>query len=81
MSAIINKIRLINYKRFTDYTIKPNPRINIFVGDNEAGKSSVLEAIDLVISGSVHRVESIGIDRLLNIGAVKQFLSTICLCF
>lgn len=50
----------------------PNERINILVGDNEVGKSSILEAIDLVASGNVRRVESIGLDRLINIEAIKK---------
>ena len=73
MAITIKKIRLINYKRFIDYTIEPNDRINILVGDNEVGKSSVLEAIDLVASGNIRRVEAIGLDRLINIHAVKEF--------
>lgn len=73
METTIKKIRLINYKRFIDYTIEPNDRINILVGDNEVGKSSVLEAIDLVASGNIRRVEAIGLDRLINIHAVKEF--------
>lgn len=75
MSVTIKKIRLINYKRFKDYTIEPNEKINILAGDNEVGKSSILEAIDLVASGNVRRVEAIGIDRLLNVDAVQQFLA------
>ena len=73
MSFKIVKIRLINFKRFIDYTVFPNDRVNILVGDNEVGKSSILEAIDLVANGNVHRVESIGLDRLINIDAVKSF--------
>ena len=73
MSATITKIRLLNFKRFGNYTITPNEKINILVGDNEVGKSSVLEAIDLVASGNIRRVESIGLDRLLNVEAVKAF--------
>lgn len=73
MSITISKIRLFNFKRFRDYTIEPNKHVNILVGDNEAGKSSVLEAIDLVASGSNRRVEAIGLDRLLSIEAVKDF--------
>lgn len=73
MAAIISKIRLINFKRFQDYTVIPNNRINILVGDNEVGKSTILDAIDLVTSGNVRKVESIGLDRLLNIDAVQQF--------
>ena len=53
--------------------IEPNNRINILVGDNEVGKSSVLEAIDLVASGNVRRVEAMGLDRLINIDAIKLF--------
>jgi len=75
MASIIKKIRLINFKRFRNYIIEPNKRINILVGDNEVGKSSVLEAIDIVASGNVHRVESIGLDKLLNIEAVRIFKS------
>lgn len=75
MASVIKKIRLINFKRFKDYTISPNERINILVGDNEVGKSSVLEAIDLVANGNVRRIESYGLDRLLNIDAVKEFNS------
>ena len=44
MASIITKIRLINFRRFRDYTVTPNERINILVGDNEVGKSSILEA-------------------------------------
>jgi len=73
MPVTITKIRLLNYKRFSDYTIEPNSRFNILVGDNEVGKSSVLEAIDLVASGNVRKVETIGIDKLFNIEAVKNF--------
>ena len=75
MSSTIKKIRLINYKRFCDYTIEPKPRINVLVGDNEVGKSSILEAIDIVSNGNVRKVEAIGIDRLLNIDAVQKFNS------
>ena len=72
MASVITKIRLINFRRFSDYTVTPNERINILVGDNEVGKSSILEAIDLVASGNVRRVESIGLDRLINIEAIKK---------
>ena len=73
MGIIIRKIRLINFKRFKDYTIEPNERINILVGDNEVGKSSILEAIDLVASGSMHQVGTIGLEKLLNIESVNNF--------
>ncbi len=73
MSTSISKIKLMNFRRFRNYVIEPNNRINILVGDNEVGKSSVLEAIDLVASGNVRRVETMGLDRLINIDAIKLF--------
>lgn len=73
--ALIKKIKLHNFKRFHDYTLYPNEHINILIGDNEAGKSSIIEAIDLVVSGSIKKIESIGTERLLNINAVESFLS------
>jgi len=73
MGSIINKIRLINFKRFRDYVIIPNEKVNILVGDNEVGKSTVLEAIDLVACGNTKRIEAIGLDKLLNVNSVKAF--------
>lgn len=73
MNTIIKKIKLINYRRFRNYIIEPNNRINILVGDNETGKSSVLDAIDLVASGNTRRVEAIGLDRLINNDAINEF--------
>ena len=75
MSSIIRKIKLINYKRFEEYVIEPNERINILVGDNEVGKSSILEAIDIVSNGSIKRVESLGVDKLLNVSSVQKFMN------
>lgn len=72
--AVITQIKLFNFKRFREYTVFPNNRINIFVGDNEVGKSTLLEAIDLTSSGSIKRIETIGIDNILNVGAVDDFL-------
>ncbi len=73
MSATIQKIRLKNFKRFRDYTIIPNSKVNVLVGDNEVGKSSVLEAIDLVANGNIRRLETIGFDKILNTDAVNEF--------
>lgn len=70
----IKKIRVHNFKRFRDLEINVNPDINIFVGDNESGKSTILQSIDLVARGSRARVEHIGLDRLFNVGAIEEFM-------
>lgn len=70
----IVKIKLHNFKRFQDLTIDVDPKMNIFIGDNESGKSSILQAIDLVARGSRTRVEEIGLDRLFNVNAISTFM-------
>jgi putative ATP-dependent endonuclease of the OLD family len=46
----------------------------LFIGDNESGKSSVLSAIDIVLSGSRTKVETIGLESLFNTEAIRNFL-------
>jgi putative ATP-dependent endonuclease of OLD family len=70
---IINSIILQNFKRFDNLDLEINDKLNIFIGDNESGKSSILEAIDLVLSGSRSKVESIGISNLLRKESVQAF--------
>jgi putative ATP-dependent endonuclease of the OLD family len=70
---IINRIKLKNFKRFNSFDTPVNEYLNIFIGNNESGKSSILEALDLVLSGSRSKVETIGISNLFNNGSVKSF--------
>lgn len=50
---MLTKIHLKNYRCFEDYTLEFEPELNILVGDNDAGKSTLLEAIALVLTGRV----------------------------
>ncbi len=71
----IQKIKLHNYRRFKDLMICFKEGRNILVGDNESGKSSILEAIDLTARGSRHRVEDIGIETLFNVEVIRDFMA------
>lgn len=71
----IQTIVLHNFKRFSDLEIDVNPQLNIFIGDNESGKSSILQAIDLVARGSHTRVGNIGLDKLFNTQAITTFMA------
>ena len=53
-----------------------NDDINVLIGDNEAGKSTILTALDIVFSGSFSKVEALGIDTLFNINAINSFLES-----
>ena len=48
----IKKLYIENFKSFNGkFCIELNAGLNILVGDNEAGKSTILEAIHLALSG------------------------------
>lgn len=72
----INKIKLHNFKRFQEFTVEFNPKINLLIGDNEAGKSSILSAINIVLSGSRNKIESLGLDSFFNLNTIQSFLSS-----
>lgn len=74
--AYISKVKLRNFKRFQEIDIEFNQHLNIFVGDNEAGKSTILQAIDIVLSGSKSKVEQYGLEHLFNKDTIRNFMSS-----
>jgi AAA15 family ATPase/GTPase len=59
----IKKVRIQNYKGLEDLEFEPS-RINIFVGRNNTGKSSALEAIALALSATNGFRDALGEDIL-----------------
>lgn len=47
---MIEKIFIQNYKIYTAFDLELNDTLNLIVGDNEAGKSTILEAINLALT-------------------------------
>lgn len=47
---LVESLRLLNFKKFKDQTFEFNEDVNIFVGDNNAGKSTILEALEIVLN-------------------------------
>ena len=48
---MIERVIIKNYRVFKELDFRPNKSINIIVGDNEAGKSTLTETIIMAISG------------------------------
>jgi len=71
----IRRLVLRNFKRFKALELEFDPELNILVGGNEAGKSSVLQAIDIVLSASRSKVEGIGLEALFNADCIAEFLA------
>lgn len=76
---MINELRITNFKLFRSLVLPLNDDLNIIVGDNEAGKSTVLEAIAL---GLTKRFNGRAIEyeissHLFNKQCVKDYLDDI----
>ena len=71
----IRRLVLKNFKRFKALELEFDPELNILVGGNEAGKSSVLQAMDIVPSTSRSKVEGIGLEALFNADCIAEFLA------
>lgn len=50
---MIRKIAIRNYRMFREFDLEFLPGINILVGKNDTGKSTLIEAINLALTGRV----------------------------
>lgn len=51
---MIEKIRIRGFRKFRDISFIPHPRFNLLVGANESGKTTLLEAVGLALTGRVN---------------------------
>jgi putative ATP-dependent endonuclease of OLD family len=51
---MIERVIIDGYRLFDRLDLEPNPGMNIIVGDNESGKSTMLEALSLALTGRVN---------------------------
>jgi putative ATP-dependent endonuclease of OLD family len=50
----VERLKVKNYKCFRDFEIQFNEGVSIIVGNNEEGKSTILEALQLALSGMLN---------------------------
>jgi putative ATP-dependent endonuclease of the OLD family len=72
---VIERVRVIGYRKLRKLEFAPRKGLNILVGDNDAGKSTLLEAITIALTGRVNgRLASDEINPFwFNTMMVKQF--------
>lgn len=72
----IERVIVKNYRRFDSLDIRFLPDFNIIVGDNESGKSTLLEAINLALKCQINRRPAAYElhPYLFHIGCVSQFI-------
>ena len=75
----IKKLKIHNYRCYRDFSISFNPHMNIIVGNNEAGKSTILEAVNLAFSGLVNgkNVHNEFSESYINKAAVHDYINEI----
>jgi predicted ATP-dependent endonuclease of OLD family len=61
-TSYIHKISLKNYKSIRDLTIDLHPGLNIMIGQNGSGKTNFVQAIQSVLSESLHHKLPIGFE-------------------
>jgi len=54
----IQKVKIKNFKKFKEFEIELSNSTNLIIGDNESGKSTILSAIDLVLSASKNKTQN-----------------------
>ncbi|WP_406813394.1 ATP-binding protein [Mycobacterium sp. M23085] len=74
---MIERDRIIGYRKLRELEFTPRKGLNILVGDNDAGKSTLLEAITLGLTGRVNgRLAGDEINPFwFNAAMVQQFFS------
>ncbi len=76
----ISKLKIKNFKCFSDwFTIDFDSDINILVGNNGTGKSTILEAINLVLTGTYHgkNIRNELSQYLFNKTIVDEYIETV----
>lgn len=75
----ITRVVVLNYRclRFAD--VELNPDLNIIVGDNESGKSTLLEAIHLTLCGQLNGrpIQTELHPHLFNADVVKEYIAAL----
>lgn len=55
----LEKISIKNFKAIKDMKLEFNPGVNVLIGDNGTGKSSILEAIAVALSGALKGIKGV----------------------
>lgn len=76
---IFNKLIIHNFKQFQNLQIELNQDVNMIVGENETGKTTILEALALVITGKFwgRKFDSFLSNEIFNYTVVNRYLSSL----
>lgn len=75
----IDRLVILNYKKFANFEMEFHEGLNIIVGNNDEGKSTILEAINLALTGTLNgRVIKNEIsENIFNVDVVKKYIEAL----
>ncbi len=75
----IDRLVILNYKKFANFEIEFHEGLNIIVGNNDEGKSTILEAVNLALTGTLNgRVIKNEIsENIFNVDIVKKYIEAL----
>ena len=69
----IKQIAIHGYKKFKDFHLVFNDGLNIIIGENESGKTTVIEAINIVLNQWYRTADKSIIEELINRELLDEF--------
>lgn len=77
----ISKLRIENFRCFRDSTIEFNEGLNVLIGSNNAGKTTVIKALELIFKRNSTRTPTINdFNKSLDISIPPEITITATLC-
>lgn len=75
----ISKIKIHNFKCYRKFELDLDKGVNVIVGDNEVGKSTILEAVNLAVSGYLHgkSIRNNLSQYIFNLEVVQEYINSI----
>lgn len=71
--SYIKSLHIEGFKKFISFDVEFNEHMNILVGENEAGKSTILEALKTVLNQQYRNADKSVLRDLFNTHAVAEF--------
>jgi len=63
-ALLFNEVQIQNYKAIRDMNLKFSPGINLLIGDNGVGKTSVLDALSVALGGFLSGVSGVAVSGI-----------------
>ena len=75
----IKRVHIEGFKKFESLDVIFNEHMNILVGENEAGKSTILEALRIVLNQHYRNADKAMLQDFFNIRQVQRFKENPCI--